>query len=117
MSVPLKLFYRQQKLPLLDSIENFKASSPNILSPHIQCARYSACDVQDKAPSSAFLISRYILRLGQAAQKQQHPRCPNRKMYLEIRRADEWLYSHAGNFVQSKQNFGKFILFSYEIKH
>ena len=41
-----------------------------------------------KAPSSAFLIS----RSGQAAQKQQRPRCPNRKMYLEIRRADEWLF-------------------------
>ena len=43
-----------------------------------------------KTPLSALLISRYILRLGQAAQKQQRPRCPNRKMYLEIRRADEW---------------------------
>ena len=45
-----------------------------------------------KAPSSALLISRYILRLGQAAQKQQRPRCPDRKMYLEIRKADEWLF-------------------------
>ena len=44
-----------------------------------------------KAPSSALLISRCILQLGQAAQKQQRPRCPHRKMYLEIRRADEWL--------------------------
>ena len=44
-----------------------------------------------KAPSFAPLISRYILRLGQAAQKQQRPRCPNPKMYLEIRRADERL--------------------------
>ena len=43
-----------------------------------------------KTPLYALLISRYILRLGQAAQKQQRPRCPNRKMYLEIRRADEW---------------------------
>ena len=47
------------------------------------------CKLQLKAPSSAFLISRYILRLGQAAQKQQRPRCPNRKMYIEIRRAVE----------------------------
>ena len=46
-----------------------------------------------KAPSFAFRISRYILRLGQAAQKQQRPRCPNRKMYLEIRGADEGLFS------------------------
>ena len=38
-----------------------------------------------KSHSSALLISRYILRL------QQRPRCPNRKMYLKIRRADEWL--------------------------
>ena len=42
-----------------------------------------------KRHSSAPLISRYILRLGKAAQKQQRPRCPNRKMYLEIRKADE----------------------------
>ena len=47
-----------------------------------------------KAPLFAFLISRYILRLGQAAQKQQRPRCPNRKMFLEIRRADESLFRH-----------------------
>ena len=40
--------------------------------------------------SSAPLISRYILRLGQAAQKHQRMRCSNRKMYLEIRGADEW---------------------------
>ena len=30
-----------------------------------------------------------VLALGQAAQKQQRPRCPNHKMYLEIRSADE----------------------------
>ena len=29
------------------------------------------------------------MRLGQAAQKQQRQRCPNPKMYLEIRKADE----------------------------
>ena len=46
-----------------------------------------------KAPSFALLISRYILRLGQAAQKQQRPRCPNPKTYLEIRRADERLFT------------------------
>ena len=45
-----------------------------------------------KAPSFELQISRYILRLGQAEQKQQRPRCPNPKMYLEIRRADERLY-------------------------
>ena len=42
-----------------------------------------------KSPSSASLIPRYILRLGQVAQKQQCPRWPNRKMYLEIKGADE----------------------------
>ena len=42
-----------------------------------------------KSPSFVFLISRYILRLGQAAQKQQRPHCSNHKMYLEIREADE----------------------------
>ena len=45
-----------------------------------------------KSLSSAFLISRYILWLGQEAQKQQCPPCPNPKMILEIRRADEWLF-------------------------
>ena len=44
-----------------------------------------------KVPSFALLFSRYIFRLGQTAQKQQRPRCPNLKMYLEIRRADERL--------------------------
>ena len=37
-----------------------------------------------KSPSSAPLISRYILRLGQAAQNQQYLRYPYCKMYLEI---------------------------------
>ena len=46
-----------------------------------------------KALSSVFLIARYILRLGQAAQKHQRTRCPNPKMYLEIRRADERLFN------------------------
>ena len=41
-----------------------------------------------KSPSFAPLISRYILRLGQVAQKQERSRCSNRKMYLEIRGAD-----------------------------
>ena len=50
-----------------------------------------------KSPSFAPLISRYILRLGQAAQKQQHPHCLNCKMYLDIRRADEWLFKSALN--------------------
>ena len=45
-----------------------------------------------KAPSSALLISRYVLQLGQAAQKPQRPHCPNPKMYLEIRKADESLF-------------------------
>ena len=43
--------------------------------------------------SSVLLISRYILRLGQAAQKQHCPRCPNCMMYLEIRGADEGPFS------------------------
>ena len=43
--------------------------------------------------SLTILISRYILRLGQAAQKQQRPSCPNPKMYLEIRKAVERLFS------------------------
>ena len=42
-----------------------------------------------KSSSSAPVISRYILRLGQTAQQQLRPRCHNCKMYLEIREADE----------------------------
>ena len=52
-----------------------------------------------KAHSSAFLISRYILGLGQAAQNQQRPLCPNRKIYLEIRRADEWLFRFSADAI------------------
>ena len=49
-----------------------------------------------KSLSSALLISRYILGLG------QHGRCcfcaayPNHKMYLEIRSADEGAFSNFG---------------------
>ena len=39
-------------------------------------------------PSSALLISRYILRLGQRGRCCFCAACPNRKMYNEIRRAD-----------------------------
>ena len=39
------------------------------------------------------------MRLEQEAQKQQRPRCPNRKMYFEIRRADDGDF---GYFVQCK---------------
>ena len=49
-------------------------------------------DLTLKSPSSAPLLSKYILRLGQSAQKQQRPLCPNRKMYLEIRGADEGFF-------------------------
>ena len=55
-----------------------------------------------KAPSSAFLISRCILRLGQAAQKQQRRQCPNPKMYLEIRRANERLFSLLKNQLTNR---------------
>ena len=55
-----------------------------------------------KKPLSALLISRYILRLGQAAQKQQRPCCSNRKMYFEIRRADEWLLNLSSKMSESK---------------
>ena len=48
--------------------------------------------------SSALLISWYILLLGQTAQKQQRPRWPNPKMYLEIRRAYERLLIVILNF-------------------
>ena len=53
--------------------------------------QYITYDDRFKAPLFALLISRYILRLGQAAQKQHRPRSPNPKMYLEIRRTDERL--------------------------
>ena len=50
-----------------------------------------------KSLSSALLISRYILRLGQAAEKQQRLPCPNHKMYLEIRKADEAAFICSSN--------------------
>ena len=45
---------------------------------------------KDKTPSFVFLSSRYILQL---AQKQQRPRCPNCKMYLETIGADEGAFN------------------------
>ena len=39
--------------------------------------------------SSALLISRYILGLGQRGRCCFCAACPNRKMYLEIRSADD----------------------------
>ena len=49
--------------------------------------------IGSKALSSASLISRYFLRLGQYGRCCFCAACPNRKMYLEIRRADEWFLS------------------------
>ena len=46
-----------------------------------------------RSPFSALLIARNILQLGQVAQKQQRPRCPHRKMYFEIRGADEGAFN------------------------
>ena len=43
-----------------------------------------------KSHSSALLISRYILRLGQRGLCCFCGACPNRKMYLEIRSADDF---------------------------
>ena len=60
---------------------------------HLHLNLFIFHDVGLKASSFALLISRSILRLGQAAQKQQRPRCPKPKMYLEIRRADERLFN------------------------
>ena len=42
-----------------------------------------------KSLSSALLISRYILGLGQRERCCFSAACPNRKMHLEIRNADE----------------------------
>ena len=50
-----------------------------------------------KAPSSAPLISRYILRLGQRGHCCFCATCPNRKMYLGISEADEGLLRY--NFL------------------
>ena len=46
-----------------------------------------------KSHSSAFLISRYILRLGQRRRCCFCAACPNPKMYLEIRSADEGAFN------------------------
>ena len=48
-------------------------------------------------PKFSYVLLISILRLGQAAQKQQRPRCPNPKMYFEIRRVDERLFTYTIN--------------------
>ena len=49
----------------------------------------AAIERKSKAPSSASLVSRYILRLGQRRRCCFCTACPNRKMYLEIKSANE----------------------------
>ena len=51
-----------------------------------------------KSLSSALLISRYILGLGQRGRCCFCAACPNRKMYLEIRSADEGALTHQVKF-------------------
>ena len=57
-----------------------------------------------KSPSSALLISRYILRLEQRGRCCFCAACPNRKMYLEIRKADEGLFKFESSTVQATFN-------------
>ena len=52
-----------------------------------------------KSHSSALLISRYILRLGQRGRCCFWAASPNRKMYLEIRNADEEAFSLIWNTI------------------
>ena len=52
-----------------------------------------------KSHSSALLNSRYILRLGQRGRRCFCAAFPNRKMYLEIRSADEWLLRFSCNVL------------------
>ena len=54
-----------------------------------------------KSLSSALLISRYILGLGQHERCCFFAACPNRKMYLEIRNANE-------GALKLKKNYGSF---------
>ena len=76
---------------------------PKRLLSIVSILKYSVYSASSqKRPSSAPLISRHIMRLGQAAVKQQRPRCPNRKMYLETKEADEGtLCMYFGNSVFS----------------
>ena len=51
------------------------------------------------------------MRLGQTAQKQQRPRCPNPKIYLEIRRVDERLLRNIFEFSENlKRSLSAFVL-------
>ena len=68
---------------------------------HINENNWCALDIPYtalKGHSSAFLISRYILRLGQGGRCCFCAACPNRKMYLEIRNADERALKLFSNF-------------------
>ena len=54
-----------------------------------------------KNHSSALLISRYILRLGQWRRCCFCAACPNRKMYLEIKSADEGAFRQVTPYVDA----------------
>ena len=58
---------------------------------HFQANRFSLSPL--KSLSSAYLISRYILGLGQRARCCFCAACPNRKMYIEIRNYSKSLFS------------------------
>ena len=63
-----------------------------------------------KPPSSASLISRYILRLGQRGRCCFFAACPNRKMYLETREADEGIFIHPKQINHAKSEIEKWAM-------
>ena len=70
-------------------LANFEAQN------HFGCTLFSKGKIRkrlSRAPSSALLISRYILQLWQRRRCCFCAACSNRKMYLEIRGADGRLY-------------------------
>ena len=109
-----KICFGSEKAGLLDHFYNKCALDGSIVTiSAIRTELYFLINsLGFKATSSVLLISRYILRLGQAAQKQQRPRCPNPKMYLEIRKADERLFIEYGcnNFKRNIRIFRTFLV-------
>ena len=74
------------------NITNFRLDILLESQPHVSLASRKADEGAFKAPSSAFLISRYVLRLGQRGRCCFSAACLNRKMYLGIRNTDEAIF-------------------------
>ena len=82
-------------LPERQNSHNWQSSEKT--SWHLRILKFLTQYSKLKSHSSALLISRYILRLGQLGRCCFRAACPNRKMYLEIRSPDEGLLSPSEN--------------------